>query len=526
MSLPTTVRTAAVGAAGALLLAACSSGSTLGTVTQGSATPSSSPTATPSASASTQAGVDPALAPYYAQKLSWSSCGGSFQCAAMTVPLDYAQPTGETIKISVLRLRSSGGGSHLGSLVTNPGGPGGSGVDFARAARSIFPEQMLAAYDVVGFDPRGVQRSDPVTCLTDAQYDDFIALDGSPDTPAEVTALEGAAKQFAQGCEQRSAKILAHVSTADSARDMDVLRAALGDKKLNYVGFSYGTLLGATYADLFPKNVGRMVLDGAVDPALGNVELQHGQAKGFELALKRFVENCDQQSDCPLPGGTQAGLDRIAKLFADTDATPLPTDDPKRPLTQALAQGAVLSYLYFPAYGDWDALRQGLAAAFDGDGTVLLQMLDERNERSSNGKYANNLPFAYYAVSALADPDRPTTAQTATLAAQWEKETPILGSLFAWANDIWQYWPVAANDKPHALTAKGAPPILVVGTTYDPATPYPWAQAMAKELSTGVLLTRVGDGHTGYGKGSACTDNAVDRFMLQGTAPAAGTVCR
>jgi pimeloyl-ACP methyl ester carboxylesterase len=307
---------------------------------------------------------------------------------------------------------------------------------------------------------------------------------------------------------------------------MDVLRAALGEEKLNYAGFSYGTLLGATYADLFASHVGRFVLDGAVDPALGNVALQHGQAKGFEMALRRFVENCDTQSDCPLPGGTQAGLDRIARFFADLDATPLPTGDPKRPLTQALGQSAVLGYLYFPAYGDWDALRGGLAAAFDGDGSVLLDLLDQRSERSASGKYANNLPYAYYAVSALADPERPTLAQTATLAAQWKKESPILGDLFAWINDIWQYWPVPANDTPHALVAKGAPPILVVGTTYDPATPYPWAQAMAKELASGVLLTRVGDGHTAYGKGSTCADNAIDRFLLTGTPPAEGTVCR
>jgi pimeloyl-ACP methyl ester carboxylesterase len=184
---------------------------------------------------------------------------------------------------------------------------------------------------------------------------------------------------------------------------MDVLRGAIGEKKLYGVGFSYGTVLGATYADLSrPRR--RMVLDGSlVDPALGNIELQHGQAKGFELALRRFVENCQQQSDCPLPDGTQAGLDSIKTLFDDLDSEPLPTGQTGRPLTQALAQGAVLSYLYFPAYGDWDALRQGLAAAFDGDGSVLLDMLDQRNERSSNGKYATNLPYAYYAVNAVDD---------------------------------------------------------------------------------------------------------------------------
>lgn len=521
--LPLIVRTAALGAAGALLLAACS-GSTIGTITQGSGSASPSPTASGSTSAPSD--VDPALAPFYGQRLNWAGCGGSFQCAQLKVPLDYKAPGGDTIELAVIRLRSSSGGKHLGTMVTNPGGPGGSAVDFVRQARAIFSQQLLDAYDVVGFDPRGVQRSEPVTCLTDAQLDTFISLDASPDNAAEVKQLDDAAKQFTAGCEQRSGKMLAHVSTSDTARDMDVLRGAIGEKKLDYVGFSYGTVLGATYADLFPTHVGRMVLDGAVDPALGNVELQHGQAKGFELALRRFVDNCDQQSDCPLPGGTQAGLDRIAQFFDELDSKPLPTNDPKRPLTQALGQSAVLSLLYFPAYGDWDALRQGLSAAFAGDGGTLLEMLDERNERSSSGKYANNLQYAYYAVNAVDDPDRPTTAQVATLAEQWSKEAPIFGSVLAWANDMWQYWPVPATDAPRATTAKGAPPILVVGTTYDPATPYPWSQSLAKELSSGVLLTRVGDGHTGYGKGSACTDNAVDRFLLTGTAPPAGTVCR
>ena len=520
--LPLIVRTAALGAVGALLLAACSQ-STVGTITEGSSSASPIPTATGASPAPSD--VDPALAPFYTQRLNWSSCGGSFQCAQLKVPLDYKAPGGETIELAVIRLRSSGG-KHLGTMVTNPGGPGGSAVDFVRQARAIFSQQLLASYDAVGFDPRGVQRSEPVTCLTDAQLDTFISLDASPDDAAEVAQLDDAAKQFTAGCERRSGKMLAHVSTSDTARDMDVLRGALGEQTLNYVGFSYGTVLGATYADLFPTHVGRMVLDGAVDPALGNVELQHGQAKGFELALRRFVENCDQQSDCPLPGGTQAGLDRIAQFFDELDSKPLPTEDPKRPLTQALGQSAVLSLLYFPAYGDWDALRQGLSAAFDGDGSVLLQMLDERNERSSNGKYANNLQYAYYAVNAVDDPERPTTAEVAKLAQQWSKEAPIFGSVLAWANAMWQYWPVPATDAPHPTTAKGAPPILVVGTTYDPATPYPWSQALAKELSSGVLLTRVGDGHTGYGKGSTCTDNAIDRFLLTGTAPPAGTVCR
>jgi pimeloyl-ACP methyl ester carboxylesterase len=319
--------------------------------------------------------------------------------------------------------------------------------------------------------------------------------------------------------------VFGHVGTLDVARDVDVLRAALGDEKLHYFGASYGTFIGATYADLFPTKVGRMVLDGAIDPTLTNTELAHGQAKGFDLALRRFVEDCVKRSDCPLPRDVQGGLDRIQQLFADLDATPLKTDDPKRPLTEALAENAVLSYLYFPP-SDWEQLRYGLSSAFDGDGSVLLSMLDQRLERDENGKYADNSASALYAVNAIDRPDRVSTAQTETLAAQWAKEAPIFGSYLAWSNLPFQYWQAPAADPPHAITAPGSPKILVVGTTYDPATPYPWAQSLAKQLSQGVLLTRVGDGHTGYGMGSPCTDQAIDRYLTTGVTPAAGTVCR
>ncbi len=507
----------------ALLLTGCSG--TVGTVTE--ASPSSSTSASSSGSASGSATAAPGLQRFYGQKLAWTSCGGSFQCTKLTVPLDYSDPTGDTIAIAVLRLRSANADSRIGSLILNPGGPGGSGVDFARAARSVVDASVRAKYDIVGFDPRGVAGSDPVNCLTDKQLDVFISTDGTPDTPAEVAQGDALSKQFAASCKARSPKIYAHMGTLDATRDIDVLRAALGDEKLYWLGFSYGTMLGATYADLFPTRVGRMVLDGALDPSLSNVELIHGQAKGFEVALHRFVEDCGRQADCPLPrDGVQSGVDRIQQFFDGLDATPLATSDPKRPLTQALAMNAVLSYLYFPAYGDWDQLRIGLQAAFDGDGSTLLSMLDERLSRNEAGHYADNSTAALYAVSALDRPDRPTAAQSAVLAAQWAKESPVFGAFTAWGVLPYQYWDVPANDPPHEIHAPGSPKILVVGTTYDPATPYPWSQALAKQLSQGVLLTRVGDGHTGYGKGSQCTDTAVDRYLVTGVTPPAGTVCR
>ena len=420
----------------AVALAACSGG--LGSVT--GSTPPASTSGSASVTSSVSASGDSSLQSFYGQKLVWTGCGGGFQCGKLSVPLDYADPSGETIRIAVIRLKARDQVHKLGSLVMNPGGPGGSGVNYARGARGVVDASVRAKYDIVGFDPRGVAASAPVHCLDDRQLDRFMATDATPDTAAEVTVSEQLAQQFANSCEAKSPTLYAHIGTQDAARDVDVLRAALGDDKLNWLGFSYGTMLGATYADLFPTRVGRMVLDGAIDPSLSNVALIHGQAKGFELALHRFVQDCDRKSDCPLPRGEQAGIDRILAFFAGLDAKPLATMDRQRPLTQALAQNAVLFYLYFPSLGDWDSLRFGLQSAFDGDGSVLLSMLDERLSRNEAGHYTDNSSAAIYAVNALDRPDRPDAAQSAALAAQWTKEAPVFGGFIAWGILPYYYW--------------------------------------------------------------------------------------
>lgn len=500
----------------AALLAACTSAPDPGTT--------AAPTSSGSSSGSSSPSTDASLARFYDQELAWEGCGGDFECADLLVPLDYDNPDGDTLEIAVIRLTTSG--DKIGSLVLNPGGPGGSGVDYARAAQFVVDESVLRRYDVVGFDPRGVGRSDAVQCLNDAQTDDFLAADGTPDSDAELAELEAGSQEFADACEAKSAALLPHIGTRDAARDIDVLRDALGDEKLNWLGASYGTFLGATYADLFPDKVGRMVLDGAMDPMLSNEELAHGQAKGFEVALQRFVEDCQQQADCPLPrGSVDEGVETIRQFFADLDANPLPTGDDERPLTEALGINAVISYLYFPPT-DWQQLRFGLQLALEGDGSVLLSMLDARLERGENGKYKYNPYSSFLSISAIDRPDRPTAEQSAQLAEEWGKEAPVFGPILAWGNLVFSSWPVPAVDEPKKITAAGTGPILVVGTTYDPATPYPWAQSLAQQLDGGVLLTRVGDGHTAYGMGSSCIDDAIDTYLLEGTPPAEGTVCR
>ena len=524
MKIRAAARLAGTAALAAALLAACSSG-TVGTVTQaspGGPIPSGAVTGAPSPSGSSAS--DP-LSRFTTQEVAWSACGGAFRCAKVTVPVDYANLQGPTVRLSVVELPASG--QRIGALFTDPGGPGASGVDLARAAKVVFSDALRAQYDIVGWDPRGTQRSAPVQCLSDPQWDTFFAADGTPDNAAEITQFVSLDKEFTASCKTaQSPSLLGHVSTVESAKDLDILRAVLGQTKLDYFGFSWGTMLGATYADLFPTHVGRMVLDGAMDPSLGQVELAHGQAKGMELALTRFVQDCDQQDNCPLPQGTKAGMARLQSWLDGLDQQPLKTSDPKRPLTQALAYGALFNYMYAPAYGDWDSLRQGLQDAFDGDGTTLLQMLDDRLDRDKNGHYTVNEMSAFNAVTALDYPDRPTLAQVKVLADQWSKEAPISGAILAWGTLVYDSWPIKATGTPHEIHAPGSPPILVVGTTYDPATPYPWAQSLARQLSKGVLLTHVGDGHTAYGKGSTCTDQAVDRYLLTGETPPVGTVCR
>jgi pimeloyl-ACP methyl ester carboxylesterase len=458
-----------------------------------------------------------ALAPYYGQKLDWRECGvPNFECATMKAPLDYAKPEGEAIKLAVSRVKATGPGKRLGSLLVNPGGPGGSAVGYLQAYAGIgYPAPVRARYDMVAVDPRGVARSEPVECLTGPEMDKYTQVDQTPDDTAEADKLEQAYENFAAGCEKRSGKVLPHVSTMEAARDMDVLRAVLGDEKLNYVGASYGTFLGATYAELFPDRTGRLVLDGAMDPALPARELNRDQTAGFETAFK--------QAECPL--GKKSVADATARLkdfFAKLDASPVPTGE-DRELGESLATTGVIAAMYDD--GAWPQLRSALAAAQDGDGAPLLAMADSYYEREADGSYAN-LMFANAAVNCL---DLPAAFKSpdAVFAAvpEFEKASPVFGRGFAWAARNCGHWPVPATGKAHPIEAKGAAPIVVVGTTRDPATPYKWAQSLAGQLSSGRLLTYDGDGHTAYGRGSDCIDTAINAYLIEGEAPQDGKRC-
>ncbi|MFF7552527.1 alpha/beta hydrolase [Streptomyces olivaceus] len=470
------------------------------------------------------------LSPYYEQKLGWRDCGvPGFQCATMKAPLDYAKPADGDVRLAVARKKATGPGKRLGSLLVNPGGPGGSAIGYLQQYAGIgYPEKVRAQYDMVAVDPRGVARSEPVECLDGREMDAFTRTDATPDDERETDELVDAYKDFAEGCGKDAPKLLRHVSTVEAARDMDVLRAVLGDEKLHYVGASYGTFLGATYAGLFPERAGRLVLDGAMDPSLPARRLNLEQTQGFETAFQSFAKDCAGRSDCPLGGkGTtpdQAGRN-LTSFFDDLDAKPLPAGDADgRRLTESLATTGVIAAMYDEAA--WQQLREALTSAMKKkDGAGLLVLSDSYYEREADGSYSN-LMFANAAVNCLDLPAAFSSPdQVREALPEFEKASPVFGEGLAWASLNCTYWPVQPTGEPHRIKAAGATPIVVVGTTRDPATPYRWAEALADQLSSGRLLTYEGDGHTAYGRGSTCIDSAIDTYLLTGTAPKDGKRC-
>ena len=481
----------------------------------------------PLASASSPAGSGSAgpraaeLDSFYDQRLAWTDCRDDQECAELEVPLDYEEPDGETITLALLRVPATEPGKRVGALVVNPGGPGMSGVEYAAAAEAYFGSEVLAAFDVVGFDPRGVAGSTPLDCVDDAFLDRLVGSDPDPDTPAEVATSDRLLREMGRGCLAESGDLARHMSTEEAARDIDVLRAALGQDTLAYFGASYGTFLGATYAELFPQRVGRMVLDGAVDPSVGLVEMGLVQAEGFEVALRAYVEDCPGRDDCPLGDDVEAGLATVQGLLDRVDREPLPGDG-ERELTEGRAVLGIWTPLYNRDY--WPALDAALASALDGDGEILLRFADAYVNRTQQG-YATNSLEAIYAVNCLDRDEAVSSDEVDRYLPRFEEVSPTFGRVFAYGLTACGSWPIDSGKQPGRLEAAGAAPILVVGTTRDPATPYEWAEALAEQLESGVLLTRDGDGHTGYKAGNACVDRTVERYLVSGTVPESDVSC-
>ncbi|MGN9756042.1 alpha/beta hydrolase [Streptomyces sp. SD31] len=507
----------------ALLVSACSSG---GSTRSGNPAASGKPAAE-AALAALPRSTPAALTPYYRQKLTWRSCGTpGFQCATMKAPLDYAEPGAGDIKLAVARKKATGPGGRLGSLLVNPGGPGGSAIAYLQQYAGIgYPLDVRARYDMVAVDPRGVARSEPVECLDGRQMDRYTQTDFTPDDAKEADELVATYKRFAEGCGADAPGLLRHVSTAEAARDMDILRAVLGDERLTYVGASYGTFLGATYAGLFPDRVGRLVLDGAMDPSLPARRMNLDQTAGFETAFQAFARDCVRHRDCPLGRKASDVGKNLKAFFRKLDARPIPTGDPDgRVLGESLATTGVIAAMYDE--GAWAQLRDALSSAMrEKDGAGLLGLSDSYYERDADGRYTN-LMFANAAVNCL---DLPAAFNTPDDVREslpaFEKASPVFGEGLAWATLNCAYWPVAPTGEPRRIEARGAAPIVVVGTTRDPATPYRWARALSGQLSSARLLTYDGDGHTAYGRGSKCIDKTINAYLLRGTPPTGDKRC-
>ncbi|MGW6531774.1 alpha/beta hydrolase [Streptomyces venezuelae] len=459
------------------------------------------------------------------QKLDWGRCdapeggsapGSEWQCSTLKVPLDYDKPDGGTMGIALIRAKSTGQGDRIGSLLFNFGGPGGSGVSGLPSFADSY-DSLRERYDLVSFDPRGVAASEGVRCRDDAATQAAEEkVDLTPDTAAEEKAYFKDAKDFGAGCARNSKNVVGHVSTDDAARDMDVMRQVLGDDKLHYFGVSYGTELGGTYAHLFPRRVGRLVLDAVVDPSADSIGHAENQARGFQRALDNYFTSRGQNP--------KAGSAKIRKLFERLDAEPMRTSGDRK-LTESLAHTGVLVTLY--SKQTWPALTRGLEDAEKGDGSALLQLADAYNERDASGRYSTQ-SHSQRAIACLDSKARTTPAEAKKRLDRFREISPVFGEFLGWDTAGWCHeWPVAGLHDSPEVGAPGADPILVVGNTGDPATPYEGARKMADELGkdVGVHLTWKGEGHGAYDKGSDCVDDTIDAYLLDGRAPKDGKVC-
>lgn len=440
----------------------------------------------------------------------WEEVDLGLEQGYLDVPLDYADPTGDTITLYVVRHLAVDPANRIGTLLVNPGGPGFGGTGLAFSADGIYGQDLLDRFDIVGWDPRGTGSSLPsIDCIDD--YDPFFGLDSSADTPLERQALIDAGTDFGKSCERKNKDLLPYISTESSARDIDSIRAALGEAKISYFGFSYGSELGATWATLFPDTVRAAVIDGAVDPTVDYLHQNIQQAAGFEATFATFLAQCSAAPACAFHNGGDAegAFDLLA---TDIDAAPIAVDPERTDVTQGVLDTAVTEAMYDQS--SWPQLEQALADLQGGDGQAILDLYDEYYGYSF-GEWDNSLE-AYFAIGCLDDPGSTGPDDLYSHEAEFAAAAPRLGR--GWMAEltfcsVWPVDPVA----PVTITGKGAGPIVVVGTTGDPATPLSSTRNMAKALEDGHLVIVTADQHTGYGVNS-CVNDTVDGYLLEPTA--------
>lgn len=500
--------------------------------------------------------LDGTLEAFYSQKVNWGPCEGKaitpshetapknltdYQCATVLAPKDWDNPAGETITLSVAVHRS--GNDNAPALFYNPGGPGGSAVKILTSqVRNSLGDALVEKYDIVALDPRGVGSSTPVVCMTDEERDRYnthgaideadiervAAVDGSDGPEAqdeEIALARDLSARMGKGCVEHSGDIAQYIDTVSAAHDFDMMRQIMGQEKLDYLGYSYGTFLGATYAELFPENVGRFVLDGAVDPAMSSAEISALQMRGFDESLIHWIEDCQAGSACPLTGDTEEGIERVKRFLADLERQPMPTADPDRPLTINLAVTAMIGAMY--STEGYPVLTQGMTQALSvNDGSILLAIADLLNDREADGTYASTSTDALIAINSLDYEPAGTEQDWKSQVMILRNELKLMDRFVGYESAALAAWPFERTATRKPVTAQGANPIVVVGTTHDPATPYVMSVNLAKQLSSGVLVTSEGWDHTAYSKdASQCVVDAVEGYLVSGTVPADGLHC-
>ena len=468
------------------------------------------------------------LRDFYTQTVDWQPCSGnsSQQCATIEVPVDYAKPQGDRFTLALRKVPATDPSKRIGSLVVNPGGPGASGVEFAEMASSAFSPKVRAAYDIVGFDPRGIGESDAVDCLSDSDMDVLFNSDPTPDSAGERTRLLAAVDGVTERCAARGGERARHMSTTEVARDMDVMRVLLGDQKLNFFGGSYGTFLGALYADLFPKQVGRMVLDSAMSPNQTESQEMTYDIQGFESSIGAFLDWCVARADCALGRDKAVAKERIVALLDKVEAQGLKTT--RKGLTR-IGEGWVTFAIFMCLYSDqlWEPLNQALSQALtSGQGDLLLRIASLFIDRSPSGKYDSGTYLQ--AMIPVRCADWPRTPDTPARLSEQEKAQaahPLWARMTGELYDNCRTWPTTGRTPKGTTLAVGAAPILVIGNERDPATPIGGTKQLASDLASGVLLTSDHDGHGTYFAGNSCVDSAVDGYLLAGTVPPDGKAC-
>ncbi|WP_418288057.1 alpha/beta hydrolase [Mycetocola zhujimingii] len=464
------------------------------------------------------------LREFYGQNVVWSNCERSFECATVAAPMDWENPEDGEIELALIRQQAPG--DAIGSLFVNPGGPGASGYDFVRDSVDYATDSRLQErFDIVGFDPRGVGRSTPVTCLDAEEMDEYLYGLAASERGSEawIDELEASAKEYGDACAANTGESLEFTDTVSAARDLDLMRAVLGDDKLYYLGYSYGTFLGATYAELYPKKAGRLVLDGAIDPSTSNFEVNLTQAKGFESALRAYLEDCLGSSECPFSGTVDDAMATIGALLTSVDASPIKNTDGRMLGANSLLT-AIIYPLYSPESG-WPLLSEMFADVMSGSAEYAFSFADAYNGRNEDGTYSDNSTEAFSAYNCRDYTYNDDPAKMAEEAAALAEAAPTIGPFFGYGDIGCANWPYPDGAERKKITAEGAPPILVVGTTNDPETPYVWAEALADQLESGVLVTYEGEGHTGYNKGSECVNSVVDDYLISGEVPTEDPKC-